>query len=143
MLIPKTKKAWEEVDHLKVKSEDWRYRYVQIGSMFSFFSYAETQVMDCKNEFEKFHETYNPIKFVSCAIAAYAHMKSSLRFASKLAISIDVDISNYNSWQTDLTRRRDRISAHPNVYRKEKTKDDIQTINVFGCIIRGLVDKMR
>lgn len=135
MQVPKTDQAWKEVDHFQIRTEEWRFRKVQVGSMLSYFNFAKTQIMDYESEYKNLSLDFKPTKCVSCGIAAYGHMRSCLHFAEKIAHSIKKDIAIYKPWMKDLIDKRDRIQAHPNVYRKPGTKKDISTINVHECVL--------
>ena len=103
--------------------------------MLSYATYAECQVIECEKELVSDHE-YRPAKHISCAIAAYGHMRSCLRFAQRLADSIDINISSYDNWAKEMISKRDRTQAHPDEYKGDPT------IITHSSIIDG-VDKIR
>lgn len=131
MRVPITIKAWSEIDHFQVRSEEWRYRRVQLGSMLRFFSFAQILIQECEKEFPHLSKNDDkPIKVASCAIASYGHMNSCLSFANKLSTHAGIKIKNFRIWAKDFREKRHRM-AHPQSY--PQNGKDIKTINVHEC----------
>lgn len=121
LLMEKTKQALEQIDYIELMSEHWRITRVRFGSACSYFYYAETQVLDCESERSNLSREFKPTKHHSCAIAAYGHMKSALRFLIDIAVEFKIDIDNYSKWIEEITYKRDRLQAHPNEKEYDKT----------------------
>jgi len=126
-----TKLALDEIDYIELLSEDWRILRVRFGSMCSYFFYAEVQVLEYEAERKNSPATFEPTKHHSCAIAAYGHMRSCLRFLKDIADSSQIDIRAYEKWILEVIDKRDRLQAHPN------EKHGNRTIMVHESIVDG------